>query len=267
MADRAARGDRSPSHLPLYSLIASVIRAQIADREWMPGEQIPPEAALARVHQVSVMTVRQALALLVEEGLLRRYQGKGTFVADDAALATEVRATIPLERILDSVATSRVEPIDIQSMRGPLTVAATLGVPAEEPVIRVRRVRYADEAPISFAISYLPKWLGGELQFEDLREPWLIALLERRSNVRFEQAVQTIEATLADPESAEYLRLSVGTPLLLVHRDYELADRKVAYVAINRYPSHLYRYRMLLTRQGPSVGDWEVAPVSREARG
>lgn len=238
-----------------------MIRAQLAEREWLPGGQIPSESALAATHEVSVVTVRQALTVLVDEGLLQRFQGRGTFVANDSPMASEVRLTVPLERILDSVADSTVEPIDIQLVRGPLAVFATLGVDPDEQIVRVRRVRSSQSKPISYAISYLPRWLGEEIRFEDLREQWLVALLERKFKVTFRQAIQTIEATVADPESASLLHLAVGSPLLLVHRDYQLDDGRIAYVAVNRYPSHLYRYRMLLVRQGPNVRDWELSPV------
>ena len=75
----ATQLDKS-SGQPAYQQLADLLRAQIADETWPPGRKIPSEPILARQAGVSVMTVRQAVGQLVEEGLLAREQGRGTFV-------------------------------------------------------------------------------------------------------------------------------------------------------------------------------------------
>ena len=63
-----------------YGWLAASLRARITRGEWVPGTALPAEAALAREHGVALGTLRQALALLVAEGLLERQHGRGTFV-------------------------------------------------------------------------------------------------------------------------------------------------------------------------------------------
>jgi GntR family transcriptional regulator len=63
-----------------YGWLAATLRARITQGEWVPGTALPAEAALAREHGVALGTLRQALALLVAEGLLERHHGRGTFV-------------------------------------------------------------------------------------------------------------------------------------------------------------------------------------------
>jgi GntR family transcriptional regulator len=63
-----------------YGWLAASLRARITQGEWVPGTALPAEAALAREHGVALGTLRQALALLVAEGLLERQHGRGTFV-------------------------------------------------------------------------------------------------------------------------------------------------------------------------------------------
>jgi len=72
-----------------YGKLAQALRERILQGEWAPGEGIPAESALAQSYGVALGTIRQALALLVEDGVLHRRHGKGTFVTkgvDDAIL-------------------------------------------------------------------------------------------------------------------------------------------------------------------------------------
>ena len=68
------------SRLPAYAQMANGLRSAISSGEFPPGSRLPAESALAKAHGVSAMTARQAVSVLEEEGLVRRMQGKGTFV-------------------------------------------------------------------------------------------------------------------------------------------------------------------------------------------
>ena len=72
--------DRS-SKLPLYHQLYQILRDEIVRGEWQPGDMIPPESELTERYGISRTTVRQVLDLLVNEGLIYRQQGRGTFVA------------------------------------------------------------------------------------------------------------------------------------------------------------------------------------------
>jgi GntR family transcriptional regulator len=253
--------------LPLYHQIAGVVRSRITEGVWLPGDQLPAEGALADEYQVSVMTVRQALALLATEGVLRREQGRGTFVAEPSDAAAVVRLTASLEQITAGVAGSRVEPLGLDRVRGPLTVLEALGQERGTEMVRARRVRFAGDTPISYAISYLPLWLGADLDLRSMRRPLLVQLLEEKAGVRFTEAEQVVEATLADAEAANVLQVPAGAPLLYVRRTYRVADGRTAYVALNRYPSGRFRYQIRMVRQGPGFDDWGVEATDSRSRG
>src|SRR4051794_28183739 len=70
------------SRVPLYIQVASVMRQRISARQWRPGQKISTLAELEQEFQVARVTVRQAIDILREEGLLRCQQGRGTFVAE-----------------------------------------------------------------------------------------------------------------------------------------------------------------------------------------
>src|SRR4051812_17605892 len=74
-----------------YGGLAAALRARVLQGEWAPGDAIPAEAVLARSYGVALGTLRQALSLLVEDGLLDKRQGKGTFVSPGLGGATLLR--------------------------------------------------------------------------------------------------------------------------------------------------------------------------------
>jgi GntR family transcriptional regulator len=257
---------RRGSALPLYHQIANVLRARILSSEWAVGEQIPSENSLAATFGVSTLTVRQSLSLLQQEGLLARRQGSGTFVEKGPDIAHRVRLSVPFHEITSALADLPVSVIDVTEVRWPADIVKLLGVDGSGEMTRIRRVRMDKRHPMSYAISYLPLEYGRLLSRADLSRPLLVETLEAKFGIRFIEVYQTVEATLADPEAAKALEVQLGAPLLLVRRTYEVKPGVVRYVAVNQYPSHLFRYEMRLGRQD-SVDErpqWNIARTVKE---
>ena len=246
--------------LPLYHQIANVIRSRIDLWEWAPGDQLPPETALAATFGVSPLTVRQALALLVQEERLRRHQGRGTFVTEQPAVADSIKFTAPLQDLTSAIARLKVQVLDMQRVRGPAGIAKVLGVGPGEEMMRVRRLRTQGKRVIAYTVSYVPACLGDQLSEDDLSNPLLLNALESKTGLCFDEAYQTIEACLADEQSAGLMNVPVGSPLLLAHRHYQVSDGTIAYVAVNRYASQLFRYELRFVRQLPQM--WRIAPTA-----
>lgn len=255
------------SPLPLYYQIANNIRSRIDAREWVASEQLPSEETLASTFNVSPLTVRQALGLLSTQGTVRREQGRGTFVTEQAeGLGNKVRLTVPLEQITAGIEDLPVRVIDKQEVQSPRSVLELLGIPRGEGAIRIRRLRLHGRTPITYAIAYVPKSLGGRLTTAELRSPLLIKVLERKRGVFFSEVDQTIEASVADDETAGHLAVMVGSPVLVVHRTYAFADHRVGYVAVNRYPSHLFRYELRLERFARRDAAWRIVDPTQGKR-
>jgi len=263
-ASRRERRVNNP--LPRYHQIANAIRSDIDLREWSPGEQIPSETALAEAFGVSHVTVRQALALLVQEGRLRREQGRGTFVTEHHDGAERVRLTAPYQEFDTAMAAATVRLLDTQCVRGPGEVLKALGLTPGQQAVRIRRVPLNGKRAISYEVGYLPLSLGSDYTAQDLSDPLLIELIEKKAKVFFREANQTIQASLADPETAHLLCVPVGSPVLMGRRTYELDTGGIGYLLVSRYPSHLLRYEVRLMRQdsdrakwAPMKQDWEFA--------
>jgi GntR family transcriptional regulator len=210
--------------VPLYLQLASLLRDRIEHGEWDAGQKIPSENELNRLYGVSRMTARQVLAQLVNEELLYRVQGKGTFVAH-RKIPTRSPAYLGIREQLEGmglavatrVLTNAVVPADDR-------VARALRIPPGRRVHEIRRVRLLpDNEPISLHTSYVPERLAGPLDDGDLAARQLCVILEVDHGLRMGRVSETLESTLPSPQEAIDLGVSRRTPLLLL--THEIADQ------------------------------------------
>jgi len=127
----------------------------------------------------------------------------------------------------------------------------------DDTCVRVRRTRGNDEGLVTYATTYIPLHLGAGLTEEDLGASLMVDILEKRG-ITFAGAYQTIEASLADPDTAAVLKVPLGAPILLIRRAFELDTGEVGYVVFNRHASHMFRYEMRLQRNGDEPGEWGI---------
>jgi len=232
--------------VPLYYQIREYFRQAIAEGRLKPGDPLPSDNELAAKLGIGKMTVRQAMNDLVQEGLIYRYRGKGTFVAFP-------KFQHPLRRL-----TSFTEDITSRGMRpgsqilffghvpANNQVAANLHVPPGKSVLRIRRLRLADDNPVGIHDSYLPPNIS--ISQEELEERGsLYRLLEERG-VALAEAEETLEAVAAKKDEAALLGLPPGSPLLLVSRVvFSQSGEPIEYVRAI-YRSDFYRYYIRLKR-------------------
>jgi GntR family transcriptional regulator len=247
------------SPLPLYHQIANVLRSRLDLHEWAPREQLPAESALAASFQVSPLTVRQAVALLVQEGRLQRHQGRGTFVTDDAAeVAGRVRLTVPYHDLLAPQHGLKLRLLDVQRVRGPSGILHLLGITPGQEMVRIRRMRLRQKRPVSYTVSHLAPRFADVLTARDLRKESVVQALEETTGVTFSEVEQIVEASLADEDAAQVLEIPVGSPLLLVQRNYKLEGGETGIVVMNRYPGHALRFEIRFVRHGANRREWRA---------
>lgn len=149
------------SVVPLYHQIYLVLRDRcVADCD--AATPLPGELDLARQYKVSRITMRKALDQLVQEGLVTRRRGAGTFVNPEVARQTQDqrRSAGLLENIISSALDTSVRVISLEQVAPPPDVAAELGLAAGERAVRAVRVRSLDDGPVSHITTYLPAASG-----------------------------------------------------------------------------------------------------------
>ena len=147
--------EKKRGSLPVYTQLAFIIKENIATGELVPGVRIPSEANLAKQYGVSPMTVRQAIGVLVEEGLVERIHGSGTFVKR-VEVGAATFGLCALDKVLSETddLDVRILKSDIARVRG--SEGERLGLEMDDPVILVERLINHRQAPFCFQTAYLP---------------------------------------------------------------------------------------------------------------
>lgn len=202
--------------------VADVLRHQVLAGSF-PGGHLPREAELCREFDVSRNTVREALALLADEGLVERSPGVGTTVLSE-------KCTHGLHRLMglgETLHTQGNITNDVRTatlIRPPALVARRLGLSVDDQVVYLERLRRLDGVPLSLDLTYLPRDVGEPLLAEDLARQDIFVLIERATGQRLGTADVSFEAVNADPHSAALLDAPPRAALLMVERLTHLAD-------------------------------------------
>lgn len=199
---------------PLYAQLEDRLRSFILSGEWQANHAIPSENEMSRTYGLSRMTVRSVVTTLVNEGLLYRVQGKGTFVAEPK-IATRSPAYLGVREQLEQMGyetTTRL--ITFGTINANAHIAAKLGIARDEEVYFIERVRSAGGRPISIHRSYLPSALCPTLADKALEGEQLCVIMEREYGFKTSTVSETLESVMASAADASLLQVEKGFPLL-----------------------------------------------------
>ena len=228
------QGLDTTSIVPLYKQLKDLILKEIEEGRLKPNQKIPTELELSERYQISRMTVRKALAQLVDEGILAKKQGKGTFVQEPKMTEDlsspnsftnlckrngKVPGGRTLKFILEEASDRDVKELKLE---------------AGEQVIRVERLRLADNMPVMLENLYFPGHLKNIL-VENLGDTSLYQILHDKYGLVTGNSVMEFEISEANSYEAALLEIRAGSPLLLV--------REIVY---DQYGQPLHRTKSLL---------------------
>jgi GntR family transcriptional regulator len=225
------------STLPLYQQLQRKLREAIEARVLGPEDALPPERDLAEELAVSRITVRKAIDGLVDEGLLIRKQGSGTFVTNRVE-----KNFAKLTSFSEDMRARGRKPRSVWLDRAAGTVtpgeSLTLRASPGTPVYRFSRIRYADDAPM--AIEYATV-LADCLPSVESVETSLYEALERTGN-RPVRALQRLRAVLLTAEQAQLLKAQEKDAGLLVERVGFLKDGRAVEFSQSFYRGDIYDF-------------------------
>lgn len=203
--------------IPLYYQLKRQLLALIEDSTLKDGDMLPAENELCELLQVSRPTIRQAFGELVAEGYLHRYKGKGTFVAKPKV---EDRFLSKLEsfnqEMLAKGLTPHTKVLGLEKLYGPHEANERLGIPLDEPLIHLSRLRSADRVQLVYVETYLPYDRYEKLMQVDFSTTSLYEALETIYHVRVNRVRREIEAVNARRKEAELLQIAQNKALCLV---------------------------------------------------
>lgn len=245
--------DRS-SPLPFYHQLKQILINDIQTRNLQPGDRLRGDQQLCTTYDVSRTVVRQALTELEVEGIIERFKGRGTFVAQAKTAENLVQSLTGLyEDVTARGGHMRSEVRRLAVVPADAHVASDLHIDVGQPVVAVERLRFVDEEPWVLVTTHIPEDLVPGLVDEDLTNKSLYALLEGKYGVRLVRGRRSLEAAVARPNLARDLRIARGGPVLVLRSvSYGVQDRPVeTFVAFHR--GDRSRFEVELFRQSASV--------------
>lgn len=227
--------------LTLQEQLAQSMRASLESGSYAPGDKIPSEAELASVFEVSRVTVRAALAQLVDEGLLVKKQGKGTFVRQRRHVETSYSSGSFTETCRAMGAEPSTKVLSLKQIEAPLEAAIIAD--DDGMVTCLRRLRSVDGQPCIFEIDYLPTRYASVSRetLESLETQSLFELLARDEAVIPERIEDHFKVSHAPADIALLLELDGDAVLEVLETVYQ-PDGDVAYVNQQLIASDRYEY-------------------------
>lgn len=232
--------------VPLYHQLQEAIKNLIQQGDLKADERIPSENDFSKQFDISPMTVRQALNGLVHEGYIYRKRGLGTFVAPR-----------PVKHSLEKLV-SFTEEVRAHGFKPSGSILFFGNVPAEDdvsqglqiepgtPVLRIKRLRFANQNPVSLHDAYLRG--NPPITREELEDTGSLYRLLEKKNIFIAGGVDEIGSVAADEEMSKYLHVNAGSPMLQLRRITEDRTGSTIEYVIATYRADFYHYTIRLRR-------------------
>ncbi|MER5788182.1 GntR family transcriptional regulator [Streptomyces sp. NPDC001980] len=200
--------------LPLWYQVSQSLRASILGRSPLDPLRLPTEEQLAEHYGVSVLTMRQALKELEDEGLISRHRRRGTFIEPDARRGTPVRLLGSVDAIVAQQSGMTAELLDHGMV--PVTGELTEYFPDLAEVATYHRLRSDEQTgePTNHARNHVRPELAERIDPEDLARQPMTKVLRDVVGADISRITDTVAARLADPETARLLRVPLLSPIL-----------------------------------------------------
>ena len=239
--------------MSLRHSLAQELRTRILAGEWRPGDRIPSEPELARDRTVSRSSMRAAITMLEEDGVVSRKHGSGTYVTYRPALPHDLGRNFGVSSLIRSTG---MTPGTLDESSGavpaPPAVAAALGVPDGEPVSALRRVRTADGRRVVEATDWCRVEHLAPDELTELPDGSIYAALADRG-LAVDHGVADLTPRNADGDLARRLGVPRGTLLLTIDQVDRTVDGVAVLVSREHHVADAFTFSLL--RRGPGEGE------------
>ena len=222
------------SKVPYYQQLYEILRSKIVGREWSSGDLIPGETELMETYEVSRNTVRDVLDMLVNEGLIYRHRGKGSFVAEQSLEQVLIRIVSFTEDMRRRAIQPSSRVLTTELLPAPEEIATRLEIPPGEELALLCRLRLGNDEPMSIEESYfVHRYCPGFLTRHDYSQNSLREAMAQDYGIRWSSAKQIIRAVNATRDQADILRVPAKSALLEIERvTYDEQYRPVEFLRI-----------------------------------
>ena len=238
---------------PLYKQLSDLLRRQIEEGKIKQDHPIPSERSLCEKFKISRITVRQAISEMINEGILYRKQGKGTYVAKRkvtqglARIVNFTRTVLDLGmKPLTKILGNEIFPVDFQ-------IAKILDIPVTSQILKLSFLGMGDEEPLVLYESYFPLSLGKKMAREAIRREKrglsfsTYDLYGESSGVFPTSVNQTFEAISSDERLSSLMDVEKGTAIFMITSVFTAQDQRPLEFRKAMYRGD--RYKFYITRE------------------
>lgn len=202
---------------PLYYQIREDLREKIGSNEYPPNSMIPSEAELCEIYGVSRVTVRRAVLDLVQEGLLNRGKGKGTFVSEDYGLTRVNGVQSFTQELLGLNMRPSAKLLGCKIRTADSALRKILNLEAGEKVVTISRLRLVNNEPCMTEVMNFPYKLVPDIEKEDLEQS-IYCLLKGKYRQEIASAKDIMEPIIIGEYESKLLELTMPSAGLRTNR-------------------------------------------------
>ncbi len=253
--NRAAPGNHTgpvepQSKRPLYLQVAGILREEIVSGAYPVGSKLPTEDGLCERFAVSRYTVREALRLLREDGLVASRKRAGTVVIPPRASGSDIQQVMSINDLLAFGTDTRFEIQGIRTVTVGAELAERVGLDAGEQWLEVTGYRFSedDDTPACWTEYYVNLAYAAVGRLLQRHDGPIFPLIEDLFGINIVKVEQQISATILGPELAGELGVPSASAALEIRRTYTTADATVAQITINTHPAERFQHSMTMRR-------------------
>jgi len=227
-------------HVTLYAQLARIFRDQIYNGTFKEGDEIPTLDQLSSQYNVARITVRQAIQILSQEGLLSSQRGRRTFVsykAPSANVGPLYSSVGSIDSDPKALSIRILEKRRVDSL--PLNLENEGAVSSDEYVL-VRKVDSENDVPYVFSSSFIALSIFRRFPRGSEKKVKLFRLVRDHAEISPLHATERIKTSLPDPEEAEMLRIPSSTPVAKVTRFITGPGNELLFYGVHVYRGDLF---------------------------
>jgi DNA-binding GntR family transcriptional regulator len=241
------------SHIPLYQQIANDLRKKIKDQTYEPGQRLPSEHELIEEYQVSRLTVRKSLKLLLEYDLIIIQQGKGMYVKFPAIQTDILNDVLDVknfrgifETLTGQGLNLRIKLVQYVEEQPPKNIAEALECPIDTKIRTIYRLFYLKDMPIAYNVTYLSPDVAFTKEMVEKLEHQPLSTLIKSNNGNSQLSVEEISCSIGvrpvTDDIGERLNVPEGHPLMTLSRIFYYKDATPLVVGLMYLNTDSYQF-------------------------
>ncbi|HVN95142.1 MAG TPA: GntR family transcriptional regulator [Syntrophorhabdaceae bacterium] len=214
--------------VPYYVQVAETIRSRILANHYGEGDLIPSYRQLEKEFNISNITVRKAVEILVQDGIINRKRGVGTEVSrvDGDAITWELSGNLQSLRNSAGKVSLAAEILEIATIACPERIGEILAIGPTQKVWRMKKIRRHEKTIMAYYITYSdPRWCT-KVTKNEAKKGGFVDLFRKKSGLKLTRLEQRVEATVADLDLSAILEVNFGFPLLHIENVYYSSGNK-----------------------------------------